>query len=73
MPGLDFPIILREDVQIVARTDDGFYIIKYKNNDGNNAVIWLPDSLNIHGPVDSNGGAAIEIVTKFITEQLLKV
>ena len=68
MPKLQFPVILNDDVQIVTRTDDGFYIIRFTNSNGNISVIWLPDTLNINGVVDSKGSAAIEMVKEYINK-----
>ena len=72
MPRLDFPIILTDDVQIVARTDDGFYIIRYKNNDGHHSVIWLPDGLNVPCSIDTKGSDAIKLVREFILDKIKK-
>lgn len=70
MPKLSFPVILTDDVQIITRTDDGFYIIKFKKSDGSSSVIWLPDTLILQTPIDSSGGKAIEMVKDYIAEQL---
>ena len=68
---LQFPIILNDDVQIINRTDDGFYIIKYKKNDGTNSVIWLPDTFESHSNIDSKGSAAISMVKVYINKLLI--
>ena len=72
MPRQDFPIILTNDVQIVTRTEDGFYIIKYKNKDGNNSVIWLPDGLDVPCTIDTKGSSAIKLTREFILGKLKK-
>jgi hypothetical protein len=66
MPVIQFPVILNDDVQIVNRTHDGFYIIRYKNSDGQNAVIWLPEGMTIPCSIDSNGSQAIKMARQFI-------
>lgn len=66
---LQFPIQLPDDIQIFSQTDDGFYIITYKNIDGNNSVIWLPTSLDTPLAVDSNGGRTIDLVKKYLAKQ----
>jgi hypothetical protein len=68
---LNYPVRLQNDVEIVNRTEYGGYLIKYKTKEGNNGIIWLPDGLEIHCPVDSKGGEAIELVRKYIHSLLV--
>lgn len=70
MQELDFPVNLKDGVQIFNQTDDGFYVITYKNAEGNNSVIWLPVSLELPLRIDSNGGKTIEIVKNYIRQQM---
>lgn len=68
---LNYPVRLQNDVRIVNRTEYGGYLITYKNSDGNNGIIWLPDELENHCPIDSKGGEAIELVRKYIHSLLV--
>lgn len=70
MPTLNCPVIVTDDVQIMNRTDDGFYIIRFKNEDGNFSVLCLPDTLILESSKGSNAGRAIELVKDFMAQKL---
>ena len=69
---LNYPVRLQNDVEIVNGTEYGGYLITYKNSDGNNGIIWVPDELDIHCPLDSKGCQAIELVKEYIHSLLLR-
>lgn len=69
---LNYPVRLQNDVEIVNRTEFGGYLITYKNRDGTNSLIWLPDEPEYYCPPgDSKGGQAIELVRKYIHSLLV--
>ena len=70
MPKLTFPVILTDDVQIINRTDDGFYVIKYRHVEGHNAIVWLPETLMLDSPLNSAAGRAIERVKDYLAEEV---
>lgn len=70
MRPLEFPIDLTKGVQIINRTRDDCYIVRYKSAGGAYGVIWLPDDLEKESHMDPIANEAIEMVRSYLTKHV---
>ena len=61
-----YPVRLQNGVRIVNRTAYGDYLIMYRNSEGNNVIIWLPEEVENNYPATPGAAEAIELVRKYI-------
>ena len=56
---------LRNDIEIVEKID-GYYIVKYKNNDGRNGIVYVPDLFKNYLKTDIHDEEAISVVRSYL-------
>ena len=67
---LDLPIRLENDVEIVTRSEDGAYLVKYKRRNGDDGLVYWPDRFKRYIASDYDEGKAIEIVQAYLIERI---
>ena len=67
---LDLPIRLENNVEIMARSEDGAFLIKYKRQNGDEGLVYWPDRFKRYIASDRDEGNAIQIVQAYLIERI---
>ena len=67
---LELPIRLENDVEIVARSEDGTFLIRYMKRDGGDGLVYWPDKFKRYVASSRDEGKAVEIVQAYLIERI---
>ena len=67
---LQLPIRLENDVEIMARSEDGTFLIQYKLGGGEKGLVYWPDRFKRYVASNREEGKAVEIVQAYLIERI---
>jgi hypothetical protein len=63
---LELPIHLENDVEIVSRSENGAFLIRYQKHNGDKGLVYWPDRFKRYVESNADEGKAVEVVQSYL-------